>query len=310
MRRDSFSKSSIGPEGDVQSSGDRVIPADFNRDGKTDIATLSAAYNSVDVIIAGGPRVTLHDVTFLDGWTVADFNSDGNPDVLLAQGYPTTVLSVFLGNGQGGFKTPVRTTSALQLQTIRAARMNGDSFPDLIATAIDPGSDNSVILVMRGAGNGTFTAGPAQSIGALVYVLGDGDFNRDGKQDAAVMMYPRGLQVWFGDGAGGFASTESSDVFLSNIESSIVTGDLNHDGYTDLVASSDGTLGILLGSAAGLGPATYLPLVYEGSGSGALALADLNLDGDLDIVTDQGLIFSGAETAASWLPGSTTRATA
>ena len=25
-----------GPEGDVQSSGDRVIPADFNRDGKTD----------------------------------------------------------------------------------------------------------------------------------------------------------------------------------------------------------------------------------------------------------------------------------
>ena len=50
--------------------------------------------------------MTLHDVTFLDGWTVADFNNDGNPDVLLAQGYPTTVISVFLGNGQGGFKTP------------------------------------------------------------------------------------------------------------------------------------------------------------------------------------------------------------
>ena len=141
---------------------------------------------------------------------------------------------------------------------------------------------------MRGAGNGTFTTGPAQSIGALVYVLGDGDFNRDGKQDAAVMMYPRGLQVWFGDGAGGFASTESSDVFLSNIESSIVTGDLNHDGYTDLVASSDGTLGDPARQRRRPRPATYLPLVYEGSGSGALALGDLNLDGDLDIVTDQG----------------------
>jgi hypothetical protein len=290
----SFSKSFIGPYGDTQSSGNRVVPADFNRDGKTDLATLSAAYNSVDVIITGGARVTLHDVTFLDGWIVDDFNNDGNPDVLLAQGYPSTAVSVFLGNGQGGFGTPVRTTSALQLQTVRATRMNGDAFPDLIAAALDPASGNSVILVMPGAGNGTFTVGRSRPIGSLVYVLGDGDFNRDGRQDAAVLLYPRGLQVWFGDGAGGFASSQSSDVFLSNIESSIVTGDLNHDGYPDLVASSDGTLAILLGSGAGFGPPTYLPLVSEGSGSGALALADLNMDGDLDIATDQGVIFFGS----------------
>ena len=238
--------------------------------------------------------MTLHDVTFLDGWTVADFNNDGNPDVLLAQGYPTTVLSVFLGNGQGGFKPPVRTTSALQLQTIRAARMNRDSFPDLIATAVDPGSDNSVILVMRGAGNGTFAAGPAQSIGALVYVLGDGDFNRDGKQDAAVMMYPRGLQVWFGDGAGGFASTQSSDVFCPTSNPPLLPATSITTGIPIWWLRATARSRILLGSAAGLRPATYLPLVYEGSGSGALALADLNLDGDLDIVTDQGLIFFGS----------------
>ena len=289
----SFSKSFIGPASDTQSSGNRVVAADFNRDGKVDIATLSATYNGVDVVIAGGATVTLHDATYMDGWLVADFNNDGNPDVLLAQGYPSTNISVFLGNGQGGFKTPVRTTSALQLQTVRASMMNGDAFPDLIATVLDPGTDSSSILVMRGAGNGAFTIGPAQAIGSLVYVLGDGDFNRDGRQDAATLMYPRGLQIWFGDGAGGFGSTQSSDVFLSNIESSIVTGDLNHDGYTDLVASSDGTLAILLGSATGLGPATYLPLVYEGSASGALALGDVNMDGDLDIATDQGVIFFG-----------------
>jgi hypothetical protein len=289
----SFSKSFIGPAGDIQSSANHVVPADFNRDGRLDVATLSATDNGVDVIIAGGGTVTLHDTIYMDGWLVADFNNDGNPDVLLVQGYPSTSISVFLGNGQGGFKTPVRTTSALQLQTLRASMMNRDPFPDLVATVLDPATDGSSILVMRGAGNGAFTTGPAQAIGSSVYVLGDGDFNRDGRQDAAVLMYPRGLQVWFGDGAGGFASRQSSDVFLSNIESSIVTGDLNHDGYTDLVASSDGTLAILLGSAAGLGAATTLPLVYEGSGSGALALGDLNMDGDLDIATDQGVIFFG-----------------
>ena len=59
--------------------------------------------------------------------------------------------------------------------------------------------------------------------------------------------------------------------------------DLNGDGRPDLVASAGDGIAVLLGSGPGrFAPAMRIPLEHQ---PGAIALADLNRDGILDVVT-------------------------
>jgi VCBS repeat protein/FG-GAP repeat protein/Big-like domain-containing protein len=290
----SFTKRSLGTPSNSSGSSDAARTADFNRDGKLDVATLSSSsFNAVDVILNGGSTQTLKGVTFMDAWTVADFDNDGNPDILVEQGSDTLAIAVFLGDGHGGFSAPHQTTGSLRVaDRIAVGLMNGDAFPDVVVNGYDATLGTYVLLVLTGAGDGTFRQASKAPIGEFAAAMTTADINRDGKQDVVALTY-QGLQVWTGDGPGALARTATQTVGLKNIISSVTTGDLNGDGYPDVVASSDGSLAILLGGSAGLGAPAYIDLIGEGAGNGSTAIGDVNVDGHADIVTDQGLIFIG-----------------
>jgi hypothetical protein len=142
-------------------------------------------------------------------------------------------------------------------------------------------------LPLKFASAKTYNAGTYQNDFVAV-----GDLNGDGHPDAVVAGYaaPSTIGVLLGKGDGTFnaPATYGSG---GNFAYAVAIGDVNGDGYPDLVVANqyvndhsvEGTVGVLLGNGDG----TFQPVVnYDSGGNGALsiAIADLNGDGHPDLV--------------------------
>jgi hypothetical protein len=119
------------------------------------------------------------------------------------------------------------------------------------------------------------------------------DFNGDDKPDMAVgTSSDPGVDVFIGDGAGGFGAPASYTA-PGGVED-LAVGDFNGDGKLDLAVATmteafSGNLGILLGDGAGgFGAPTSYATSPQANG---VAVADLDGDGDQDVVTADGCSF-------------------
>ncbi|GIH97418.1 FG-GAP-like repeat-containing protein [Planobispora siamensis] len=114
-----------------------LTAADFNRDGKTDLAFLVPSGGTAHVLTGNGdgtfaPAVAHTVGPDIDTVTSGDFNKDGKPDlVVLHDTFPGT-LSLLLGNGDGTFKPPVPFNAGSGSGRVVAADFNGDGAPDLV----------------------------------------------------------------------------------------------------------------------------------------------------------------------------------
>jgi hypothetical protein len=124
---------------------------------------------------------------------------------------------------------------------------------------------------------------------AQPYSVAIGDLNGDGHQDIAVFNNGS-VGVLLGNGDGTFKRIVTYGSGGWTTSGTIAIADLNNDGKPDLVVmnSDSGNVGVLLGNGDG----TFQPagIYYLGGASGfwpgAVTVADMNLDGKLDIVAD------------------------
>lgn len=227
--------------------------------------------------------------THPSGVVSGDFNGDGITDLAAANGYDGTV-SILLGNGDGTFQPQIVYSVGPIQAGIVVADFNNDKKLDL-ALVIDNTAETSVIAILLGNGDGTFT--PAQvsppaspmPIGILA-----GDFAGNGNAGLAIWDGSR-VSVLMGNGNGTFqAPVETTHL---PIASNIVAGDLNGDGKTDLVfagSTSTAKFSVLLSNGDGtfqlqpLAASAQLPFVPD-----AFTLADVNGDGRLDLVAFEGV---------------------
>ena len=136
--------------------------------------------------------------------------------------------------------------------------------------------------------------------GALADFIAAGDMNGDGKTDIVSVgpVVDSGssgsfVSVLLGNGDGTFRSPPVRDFAVGFQSTSVALGDLNHDNLLDAVVAnisggvpSSYSVSILLGNGDGtLTPTSPRDLAVGDAPRRAL-LADLNGDGDLDIVTD------------------------
>jgi FG-GAP-like repeat/Bacterial Ig-like domain (group 3)/FG-GAP repeat len=215
-----------------------------------------------------------------------DFDGDGKLDLAIANSTANSV-TVLLGNGAGGFAAAAGSPFAVgnAPQSLVTGDFNGDGKLDL---AIVNFGDNTV-TVMLGTGTGQFTAGPGSPIpvGTAPVFVASADFNGDNKADLIVANSgDNTLTVLFGDGAGFFTVAPASPIALAATPQSLALGDLNKDGNQDIVVvnSSARNVAILLGDGTGHFHAPAVATVAVGSLPLAAAVADMNGDGNMDIL--------------------------
>ena len=109
---------------------------------------------------------------------VADFNSDGNLDLAVAN-FLDNNLSILLGNGDGTFQTHVNYPAGTNPNALAGGDLNGDGKLDLVT--VNYTSNN--VSVLAGNGDGTFQSHVDFGAGSGPAQLAIGDFNTDGRLD-------------------------------------------------------------------------------------------------------------------------------
>jgi hypothetical protein len=266
-----------GPTGGDFVSGS-LVAADFNGDGKLDLAVVGDYINSGGVTIVlgkgdgtftgAGPNVSLN----ADFGLVAagDFNGDGIPDMVATNYFefgesPT----IFLGKGDGTFTATVASFTLDYFPTsIVVGDFNGDRILDLAF------SDLNGVEIALGKGDGTFkeTLASPIAVPSELYSLVAGDFNHDGKLDLAGVEYNGGaVDLLVGAGDGTFIVESTSPVAVPNSSGpfSIVAGDFNQDGVPDLamITKSADTASILLTEPTETATATVSGIAPVGAGT-------------------------------------------
>jgi hypothetical protein len=147
-----------------------------------------------------------------------------------------------------------------------------------------------LILIILTAAAWATSAGPVTlrapvntTIGLAPFSVANGDFNGDGKLDAAAANNSGGaVGVVFGDGAGGFGAPTS--YLVASAPRQIIAGLFNNDASIDLITVNPGTdnITLLTNNGAGVFTATNYPAGFAPS---CLASGDFNGDGRLDVVT-------------------------
>lgn len=212
---------------------------------------------------------------------VGDFDGDGDVDVASVsfggnlEWYENT-------NGNGGtWSQTTITSSEVGLHSVTVADMDGDKDLDLV-TAADSTTDRLAWWENTGAGFSTTPTVVSAFSGAFFTV--PVDLDDDGDLDILATGLDNGV-AWFANTAGdGSAWTQSS--IASGDAHHAAAADLDGDGDLDVVAAvADKPTGQIL-AWENTGGATSWTEHTVGSVGGAygVALADLDADGDVDVV--------------------------
>jgi hypothetical protein len=212
----------------------------------------------------------------------ADFNGDGKPDIVA--GNTGTTISVLMNNGDGTFAAAVNYTVASGPVSIAVGNLFGDSKPEIVTVANDV--YNGTINVLKNNGNGTFAAAVSFSVGGrYTNSVALGDFYKDGKLDIAVTSASGSVvSILKNNGAGAFAAAVTYTGIAG--ADSVAVGDLNSDGYPDLVAADSGPFNSTISVLKNHSDGTFeSPVTYDVCNSpSAIAIKDLDGDGHQDIV--------------------------
>ena len=305
---------SYGPSGYSPQS---VAVGDVNGDGKPDLLVVNMCASEIDctdgsvgVFLGNGDGTFRATMSYGSGGNqalsvaVADVNGDGKADLLVANQCATATsggctstngsVGVLLGNGDGTFQ-PAVTYNSGAAHSVVVADVNGDGKPDLIVAQGDVG-------VLLGNGDGTFQPEVSYAPGAGAFSVTVADVNGDGKLDLLVPNVSFSsnngeVGVLLGNGDGTFQAPTAYDSggFVPNF---VAVADVNGDGKLDLIVANEcdsnssgncyqkttGNVGVLLGNGDGTfqGVTTFATI---GLPYGALAVADFNGDGKLDIAS-------------------------
>jgi type II secretory pathway component GspD/PulD (secretin) len=267
-----------------------IVSANFNptvnNDLNLDLAVVNHTADTVSILLGNGdgtfkPKVDISTGTGTGpvAAVAATLTSSGFADLVVVNNANNT-LGVFLGNGDGTFKTPTFINTGHAPSSIAAADFNNDGHIDLAVT----NQNDNTVSVFLGNGDGTFRSRTDYAVGTAPVWVSTGDFNGDGFSDLAVANNTDNtVSILSGVGDGTF---QAQAVFpAGNGPTSIAVADFNVDGRPDLLVAdeTDNAVSVLLNLGSGLfGPNFELPV---GTTPVSVATADFDASGRADAVT-------------------------
>jgi hypothetical protein len=290
-----FSAPVVSSVHNTEWSASEMLAPDLNGDGKPDLVMASEGANSLVVAIGKGDgsfhTPVLHGFGVADRLpqdvAVGDLNGDGRPDLTVV-GVPLThtVVIVLINDGEGRFhRDRVYTSSAIEgANSIAAGDVDGNGIVDVVvASMLDGEVLHGELTVLLGTGGGQLAA-PRRLAGRGSHDLAVGDFNADGRLDAALADSNRAVTVRLGASDGTFGPARRFGAF-EDAADAITSADLNHDGRPDLAVTIDfgARVGVLLGNGDGTF-AAQRPYEMRSFGPEVL-IADFDSDGNADLAS-------------------------
>lgn len=221
--------------------------------------------------------------------TITDVNHDGHLDIIVANETSGT-LTVLLGDGTGHFTPAAGSPFACgkSPNDIAVGDFNGDGDPDLVIA----NTETPYLTILLGDGKGGFTPSPHSPFDTHSYPhvhgVAVGDFNGDGKLDVVTDSWgDNKILMFLGDGKGNLMLPGQAFNTGKRPYERLRSGDFNKDGKSDVVATDldQNSVSILLGDGkGGLRDAPGSP-TPAGEAPWAVAIDDINNDGNLDLVT-------------------------
>ena len=234
--------------------------SDFNNDGKTDVLWRQDS-GSLALWLMNGSTITSSNTVTYQGnaitpdasWSVAgtaDFNGDGNADVLWRQN--SGALALWIMNGASANSSSPLTYQGQALapdaswSIAGVGDFDGDGSADLLWR------QNSGALAIWDINGPTITSsnavtyqGNAVAPDASWSVGGIGDFNRDGNADILWRQSSGAISIWLMNGSAVQSSApityQGNQVAPDASWSIVEVGDFNGDGGADLLWRQNGT---------------------------------------------------------------------
>ena len=311
-----------------------LVLADFNNDGKLDLALANQTGNTVTIFqgdgkggftALGSPIASGKQPTYV---IASDLNGDGNLDLVVTNATDRNV-SVFLGNGQGAFSAATGSPFAVGVfpQAVAAADFNNDGQPDLVVANSGSGTVNVLLNNMAftyfvprqltfwaaagqtapdqigvtdhasasnpvtfasfppwlnltgGCGgicvNATPTGLPAGTSSAVVRDIGPAANPK--------FAHPLNVALNVTNPSGTLAPASGSPFAAGNSPQAVATGDFNGDGNLDLALANNGDSTVTLLQGDGKGGFTKTGTLALAATPTGMVAGDFNHDGRLDL---------------------------
>ena len=222
-----------------------------------------------------------------------DLRGNGKQDLIVANASsnPDGGVAVYLGNGSGGFATPVYYATNEQCWGVAVGDFNGDNVPDLAIIDNLGGSVNGNVSILLGNGDGTFQSPVSYPVGIGPVAVAVGSLRNNGTLDLVVTdQNPTSnvgsVSVLRGNGDGTFQTAVNYAAGQSPW--GIVLGPF-HGGNTLDIAVVNYVGGSRMQVLQGNGDGTFqaaVPYSFPSGNNGSreIAQGDFNRDGTPDLV--------------------------
>ncbi len=216
----------------VKAGADLVViaAADFDGDGKPDLAfthNISVIMGGVSVLwnkgggVFSAPAVVGHGV-YSSAIQVADFDSNGKPDIAVAFGSDegNGIVSVYLNQGQRVFSSAAGFVGGYEdggflfgdVLGLSTGDFDGDGKPDL--ACIQPSDPSGAVSVLLNQGGGAFAFAGTTPVDGSPSSIATADLDGDGKPNVAVAVPTDTVDVLSNLGGGALSAPVGHDTSM------------------------------------------------------------------------------------------------